>query len=218
MRFSIPWIHTMEPRYFFFLASLILGITIGLKRFKKLTHKYRLLFVLIFFVFITNGIFAKFLAFEYQNNHLATHLIIPIQCILYGEIYSDGKKQKFLIQFICYLLAILSILNTVYNQSYNSFPSNMIVALYSLMIPLILFDMTKLLDIQKDIPLVKNSDFWLNLGGLVFFLSTYFTFSLLNPAMDVIPYWVILLIAICNIFLYLSYAIALYCNSRFNEA
>lgn len=208
----------MEPRYFFFLSSLILGLIIGLSQYRKLTIKYKLLLLLVFSVFLINGIFAKFLAYQFHNNHLATHIIIPIQCLLFGYIYSLGSKNKLIIISICFLTAAFSILNTLFLQSYTQFPSNTLVALYSVMIPIILFDMLKLLDIKTEIRLVNNPDFWLNLGGLVFFSATYFTFGLLNLAINVTPSWVILMIAICNIFLYLCYAFAIHRDAKIQRA
>lgn len=133
--------------------------------------------------------------------------------LLFGMIYKDTLRKKIAI-YICILVALLSLLLTMFVQPLLQFPSLSFILLAFLVVGLSLFDLTKMLLEPKPELLTKIPAFWMNTGNLIFYSLTFFAFGLNNIGINVLPNWIYDLIFFTNIVLYSMYGWAMVLAAR----
>lgn len=207
---------TLLPRYYPYLTILLISILIGLFRYSRLSARYKMLLLLISLVFISE-IVSRCLAIAFENSRPTYHILIPLQCILYGIIYGLAQPNKKMCYAFFGLATCASVLNSFFFQSIYQFPTYSLLALCLVLITTVLFDFKRLILFPTEIQLSAQPDFWFNLGTLVFFTCTFFIFGFINLALKFTPPWATWLIWGTNLFLYACYGIALVLEARKNS-
>lgn len=171
---------------------------------------FRLLTILLAFSFFTESLSRLFIK-EFYNPMPVYHIYAPISVMLYcGIVYLMVPRK--LIQWICIIPAMIaipfSLLNSLYLQPLDEFPSNMVLFSHILLSIYSLIIFYHLLYSPEDRSLFRNPVFWFSVGTLIFQAASFVylgfdqpIFSKLSPEMK---------ITISNVHLYfamLMYAI-----------
>lgn len=194
----------MLPRSIPLFLLLAAAVYFGFRHFYHLSARYKWLAVFLCLT-LANEVAQRYFAYAYGNNSPIAHFYVVIQCIFYGGIYSIRSTKPILIRTLYLTAGILSISNTLFLQPFFVFPSNAIQLMFALTIVILLFDFRRMIYSEANTPLRQLPDFWLNLGGLIFFSTTFFIFSYLNVSGINTPDWCIYLIYATNLFIYGCY-------------
>ena len=209
----------MSIRFIIYLSLIAIILIYGLIRIKKINPPFKFLVLLIGLTLLSECI-SRLYGFYYKTTFPVYHFYIPFAILLNSFIYLKlldfNSKIQSSIQGVTLLFITLSILNTYFLQTINTFSSYGIIlhGFQTLLLSLILF--FKMLQEPSETPLRKQAVFWFNTGNFVFYGMTFTIFALYNFYYQTVKMssWVYLVIWFGNIFLYSTYFIAIYLNSK----
>lgn len=204
-----------------YLTLLALTTLTGLVSFKRLTGPFRLLTILVLYVFIVELLGRYLISLGFKNlsplYHLNTLVLIGLTASVYLRIVrSDSYSQRFVIilSAICWLVALL---NTLFHQSIFTIPSFSIAAnaFQSICLSLLIFN--QMINSPTRTPILKQSLFWLNSGTFIFYSANFVGFILYNEYYQlkgVAKEWLFYLNWIGNMILYSCYLVGFYFNQK----
>ena len=114
------------------------------------------------------------------------------------------------------LIITLAILNSVFVESYLTFPSFSLLLLCLFVFPMTLLAFKHLLINPSREEVYTQPMFWFNMGGLLFYSVTFFIFGYYNY-ISTQEVWIHKLIWGVNLFMYSSYTISMYQAQRHNR-
>lgn len=202
----------ISPRYFYYLTLLFIVALLGLLNRKKVSKRYIALTVLVTIVFLSE-VLSRILALKDGSSMPIYHVLAILECVLYWNIYKNVFRSKS-ISFLYLATGIICISNSLFVQELSVFPTNSMIALSFAVITSALFHLKRMLEHADDSSLLRNPDFWFNIGTIFFFSITFFAFGLMNIGMHLLPYWIYDLIYAANIVLYTCYGVSIYLNSQ----
>ena len=201
----------------------LLGITtlFGLVRIKKLTSPFRLLTLLIVYVFFIELAGRTMVYLSWKNTfpfyHFSAFVLITLTALIYVRLVEYGSRARRLIAFISICCAALAVINSMFHQPLSRFPSFSIAAhaFQSILLALVIFNET--IKAPTLTPLVKQSLFWLNCGTFLFYSSNFVGFVLFNEyyqLQGITTTWIFYLNWIGNMVIYSCYFVALYLDQK----
>ncbi len=210
----ITLVASMSPRFSIYLLLLLVIVIYGFRNYKLLSKEFKLLVLFVTYVFISE-LFGKYLSNMYGNNMILYHIIFPVQICFYGMFYQIViRNWRNTIIFTTSIFIVCTIINSMFFQSIEVFPSHDMVFSSILAIPLCLLQFKELATNKSKILIHQNSLFWFSLGSLLFNTLTFFAFGYFNLFGNEIPDWVFILIWCLNMVLYGCYFYALRLNLR----
>ena len=196
----------------YYLWTIILGNLLGYFNYKKLTVPFKRLTIFMSCV-LCSEFFAN-LMYDSGNNRVVYHILIPCQIIFYSLIFSSFRKNKVVFIIIAAILVLFSIFNAVYIQTILDFPTYPLMLLSIALTMATLFDFKRILESPSNMNIIKLPEFWMNIGTLFFFSTTFFIFSFDNLYTYMKPKYISGFIIIVNVIMYGSYALSIYLDSR----
>ena len=152
---------------------LTIGIVIGLKSVKKSTPDFLIVILLIYG--LSEELLCDFYRMFYHNNIRIFHLSAPLEffiiCLYYNYAIAYFKKRKLGI-WIGIFGIILGLVNTLYIQDLNTFPSVFMLFEAFCIIGLSMYSYFTLFR-QEDLVLKKSVQFWATSLFLLFWSFTF---------------------------------------------
>lgn len=160
---------------------LLSGITIGTLIYKKISVPFAFVVFLLIIIFIFEC--AAWCASEIWQNNLLVYsvgsIIIPVFFFLiYIKKLNTRKTLYHHLSFAILYLFIL--INTIYIQSEEPLPTNNQQATCLYFILLSVFQYNQLLKGPAEMPLSRNSEFWLNTTLFIYFSGTFVPWVVFN--------------------------------------
>jgi hypothetical protein len=186
---------------------------IGVSRYRKITIPFKTLTLLIGVTLVSEGL-SRLLIFETKNSSPVYHVYIILLYIFYAWIYrkicsSDAIRKAIWISVPVFIG--LSVVNTLYYQSLQQFPSNMLLIACVLIIVMSLVIYRQMFNYPIEDNLFRQPVFWLNTGTLFFFTTTFLFWSFFNyfirQKLNITP--LVTMIYISNIIYYFALGISL---------
>lgn len=209
------------PGYLFLLLILLFGFLYGFRRWKSLGPAYKLVSYLLFVVFLAQ-FSAKLIVVLFQHsNHGVFHILIPLQGLLYGLIFSKliTRKSK-PSRYPFYLglsFSLISIGLSIYHSMDGfAFPSANISLLSVFMLSGSFLLYYQLIQKPSEQSLFRQSTFWFATANLVFYAGSFLIFGLYDWMLvqdGQLPTWARKVIYFLNYFLYGSYIISIYLDA-----
>ena len=165
----------------YYLILFVVAI-IGMVRLSKLTIPFRILAYLIIVILISE-IIARVLVYTIRNSNPPYHILCILQYAGFAYIYYrllTGHRARIYILISIIPFCILSCLNTLFFQTFFTFPSNIIMLSYIVFIIFSLLLFMQMLDQPKETAIFKQSIFWLNIAILIYSIITPVSFGVLN--------------------------------------
>ncbi|AEV31602.1 hypothetical protein Oweho_0586 [Owenweeksia hongkongensis DSM 17368] len=203
-----------------YLLLLLTCCWVGVVKFSLFSKPIKLIVLLTLFIIVAE-IGALALQKYSKTNYPLYHSVPAISSVVYGFIFyhffKTSTKLKYWPILISGIVAMTSILVSVWIQSIYTFPSIglSLLGLYVTFCSLVLF--TKMLLNPESKSLIKEPKFWFGIGSLIFYSSTFFFFGLFKSIRDTgsdVPDWGYILIRIANYIMYSCYLITLWLAGR----
>lgn len=192
---------------------LIIGV-FGMFRLKGLSRIAKLMVVYVLFSLIIELI-AYPMALN-GSNSAAYHFCVFGQVLLFGAIYSRSlvlKRYQVIYWAGIGIILLLELFISFFWTSLNDFPSLNIVVLAAQIIPLTLFQFRQMILYPVALELEKQPLFWFNFGTFVFFTLNFFILGFLSSIQE-LPSEMYQILWGSNVFLYATYFIAIYLDSK----
>lgn len=200
------------PTFLFIISA------VGLFRFKQLSRITKLILIYVLFSLIIELI-AYPMALNGSNSAVYHYCVIG-QLLLFGVIYCqslDLKKHQFIFWVGIGIILILELFISFFWTSLAVFPSLNIVVLAALIIPLTLFQFRQMILYPVALELEMQPLFWFNFGTFVFFTLNFFILGFLSSTQE-LPREMYQILWGSNVFLYATYFIAIYLESKIKSA
>jgi hypothetical protein len=207
----------ITPRFILYLIFLLVILVYGLVNFRKLQSPYKILVILLSLTLISESI-TRILAYKINNSNINYHFFAPLQLITISGVYILLLKKKWM-GVILSVIFMLNILNSIFLQDLFVFPSNALMINSFFIVFLCLLNMYQLLQNPSEMSLFRQSWFWLNIGNILFFTSTYMFFPILNLMIKggEVPEFIFDVLWIVGMLLYFCYFIALFTNIKYHK-
>lgn len=209
----------MQTQFNIYLVVLAITFIYGLVSYSRLTNPFKLLFLLITYVLVSETIIRFALPKLVTNVTPAYHITVLVLIVLYSRIFfklfeGDKTLQKITLGSTL-ILGTLALINSFFYQGLRTFPSLGISAQGLLCILLSLLLFKKMLDTPSKTMLSKQPLFWFNLGTFSFYSFNFISFIFYNEfEFEEMTYWIFYLNVIGNWILYLFYLQSLYLNQK----
>lgn len=210
----------MNARFLSYLILILLALLYGLFAYRKLPVYGKGIVVLVGIVFMSEC-FTRLVIARCGTSYPSYHLLIPVQMLfyrfIYGRFFSLGKMEVFFLNVFAIVAVVGSIAISLFFQSPFDFPSygtsliSLLVSTYAIL------GFNSMLNNPVNKSLVKQPGFWFNLGNLLFYTVTFFTFGFFNPLIKllaILPEWQYIIIWCMNLVLYSSYFITLLLSEK----
>jgi hypothetical protein len=172
----------MSARVIVYLI-LLLSITLfGSVKFKKLALPFKHLVVLIGLTFVSECI-SRYLVFTIRNSNPPYHIFCIVEFVLLCRIYAIliiSIKIKRLVNIAIFIFPIFSVANTILFQGLFTFPNNVLLLSYTIVLMLALVLFLQMLHHPQEDDLLKQPVFWFNSGIAVFCASVFLTLGFYN--------------------------------------
>ena len=211
----------MQNLFIIYLLLLSVTTLFGLVCFKRLTSPFRLLTILILYVFIFE-LFGRYLIYLGCRNlsplyHLNAFVLIVLTTLVYLKLLTNSTRSPKTVIILASICGIVALLNTLFYQNILTLPTFSIAAQFLLSISLSLLLFNEMIKAPTRTPILKQSVFWLNCGTFIYH-SAYFVgillyneyYQLKGVTMD----WLLYLNWIGNMILYSCYFIGFYFNQK----
>lgn len=205
-----------SPEFLTYIIIIGIGLTIGMLNYSN-SGSFNFITILLGITLVCE-IVSRILAYRIANSSPPYHFLIPIQSLMWGAFFAAqfkaGWKRKFAV-YVCGLLLLLSIANTLFLQGIYKFPDNVLKIQTFGFITIGFFLFTEKLDdslgrnIFKDpVFLLAVAIIWFNLISFLFFNFHGFllknlvprnTLRIINYTSNYV-YYTIILISLCLIF------------------
>jgi lysylphosphatidylglycerol synthetase-like protein (DUF2156 family) len=209
----------MQTQFNIYLVVLTITFFYGLVRFSKLTSPFKLLLLLVSYVFISELIIRFVLPLMTKNVSPAYHftviVLIIFYALMYRKLFSKDPKLRRLIVVLAVILGTIALLNSFFYQGLFLFPSFSIAAQGILCIFLSLMMFKKMIESPTKTLLTKQPLFWFNLGTLSFYSFNFIGIIFYNEyELEEMTYWLFYLNVIGNWILYSFYLLSFYLNQK----
>lgn len=212
----------MTFRVLFYLSLLAVTTFVAILKYRKLSTGFKYLTFLLILTFFIE-VMAKILEVKVGSSFSIYHYLIIGGLVLNFLIYLNLiaiKKVNFMVMLsLTILFILLSIVNSIYVQPTNKFPSNGIMLHCIQTVLLSLLSYLNMLKFPVKTTIYKQPVFWLNTGNLIFYGLTFSIFSFYNLYYKTaqVGSGGYQLIYFTNILLYSFYLIAILLDSRQNN-
>lgn len=211
----------MQTQFIIYLSLLGLTLLFGLVTLKRLTSPFRFLVLLIGYVFVTELVDRIMVSLSWENSfpvyHFSAIFLILLTVVIYLKVMDFSPVSRRFIIAISIGCGILAILNTLFHQNLDAFPTFSIAAHGFQSIVLALITFNEMIKAPARIPLLKQPLFWMNCGTFIFYSSNFIGFILYNEyyKLEGITFtWIAYLNWIGNMVIYTCYLTALYLNQK----
>lgn len=164
-----------------YLTLVMLGVIASFIAWRKGIKKYLILSILLFCTAIVEigvQVLVKMKIEFISLYHIFSFIEYPLFCLfLIDAIKTSNVKKIVLISIPVFILSALSL--SIFYYHFNNFPGgniNLEGIFQCIVCTYILFN----LDVEEDIPILKNQYFWICSGILIFFGTTFFFNGLLT--------------------------------------
>lgn len=191
----------MTLRFALYLLLLLAVSVYGVFNLKRLNTPFKILTLLIGITFISECLSRLFIS-KFHNSAPADHGYAIAEFILIAGIYYflfKNVRMKRLLWASIPLFIIAEIINLVYFQTIFEFPSVLLSAQELACVAFSLFYFTEMLLNPIEVPLFKQSAFWLNTSLFLFSAIIFLCFGLMNSlivnqigtdTLSIFIYWV----------------------------
>lgn len=201
-----------------YLTLVMLGVIASFIAWRKGIKKYLILSILLFCTAIVEigvQVLVKMKIEFISLYHIFSFIEYPLFCLfLIDAIKTSNVKKIVLISIPVFILSALSL--SIFYYHFNNFPGgniNLEGIFQCIVCTYILFN----LDVEEDIPILKNQYFWICSGILIFFGTTFFfnglltyvfsynatkaltLFSIINKPLNIILYSFIFIGILCSL-------------------
>jgi hypothetical protein len=211
----------MQVLFTIYLFILGINALYGLVCFKKLTSPFRILVLLLIFLFLmecsTHFILPKFFKNILPFYHFIALIILSVSPFIFIQLVQFSQRIKRWIIGLALLCFSFALYNTFIYQGLTVFPSFSIAAQAFLSIFLALVTFKVMLEKPSQTPLLQEATFWLTLGTLFFHCITFVLFVFYNEYYDYnreLIFWTFSINVVSNLLLYSTYLIAIYLNQK----
>lgn len=211
----------MQIEFNIYLCILGLNTLYGLVRFKRLTSPFRVLVMLLCFLFVMEFSIHYIFPFFIENTtpfyHFIVLVIMGVSPIIFLKLVQFSQREKRWIIGLTLLCFSFAVYNSFIYQGLSVFPSFSIASQAFLSIFLSLVTFNVMLSKPSQIPLVKEGRFWLSLGTLFFHGVTFVSFVFYNEYFGYsfkLIQWIFYINVISNCILYSMYLIAIHLNQK----
>lgn len=172
----------MEWDFLFYLFVLLMIVLNGMVRFKYLTIPFKVLTILIFIILLSE-LSTRILRVTIRNTNPAYHILCILQywgiAFIFSKLFKRAAlKKAVLVSIIPF--TIVTILNTLFFQTFFKFPSSIIMLSYLIFICFSLILCIQMLHETEEVNIFKQSTFWFNIGILVYSITIPVCFGVLN--------------------------------------
>lgn len=173
----------MSTHEIIYFIILIIVLTIGMVRYKKLTIPFRILTLSVLVAFFWE-VLSEVFAIRYGTNALISHFQGVSGYIFYAFIFSyffksNALKKIVLISII--FVVLFSIINALFIQPYDSvFPSYVYLITNSLCVLFSLLIFKQMLQYPLNVNIIKQSIFWFNTAILLFSATMFLNMGFTN--------------------------------------
>jgi hypothetical protein len=155
---------------------LLVVLSIGMVRFKKLTIPFKILAFSVAATFLLDSL-AKIFGLLYRTNapilHLECLVLFIFYSLIYYHLFQSGIVKK-MVFFAAMAVIVFAIINALFLQPFHSvFPSYLYLLTNSMMVILSLLLFKQMLLYPLKINITSQSVFWYN-TSILFFSSTMF--------------------------------------------
>ena|SRR5579864_6766760 len=169
--------------FFTYLGSIVCSAIVGIGRFKHLSIPFRFLVALLVTTSLSET-FTTYLSFVlHSNNRPVYHFYLIIAFWLYCFIYFhlvNNARPRLLILVMAICFTIFSVIDSLFFQKIQDFPSNNLIVCNVLLVALCLLYFKYLIDLNPFESLKRNSRYLLNTGVLMYFTIEIFIWGILD--------------------------------------
>lgn len=207
----------------FYFFILLFGFGLGILKFKKLPKAAKGIWVVLSLSLILELI-GQFIFYKIGTTHPRGHFLFPLQFIAYGYTYSkyaSNQKLSRSFMYVAVVLCLASIINGIWFQDIVADRTRFIMVFN---VALVLASLVTYMDMLKkpsQVPLHRQGIFWFNTATLLFFASTFFRYAMSEYFLEqyyntgqYMPKWSINFSKGMNYYLYISYAVAIWLDSK----
>lgn len=209
-------------RYFIITTSfyIILPALLGCLLFNKLKIEFKILTIYLIIFSLVEGV-GHFLGLQKINTLFLIHIFSPIELILYTFIFNihfQNWLPKNIIPIGLIIFTTLSILNSIFIQPINTFPTYF---LYLEFTTLILLSLTYFYQVFTELKVEKlweDGMFWFSTGLLFYYSGTMILFlssNYLNKTYpDAFAFFYSLVQGICHLLIYSLFIVAIWMGRK----
>ncbi len=203
-----------------YFLILICGFLFGIARRNKLSKAGKGVWLIITISFLVETTGSYLLIDTVTSNNPSFHLINCLHFIAYGWTFSKYVSNEKVARTFLYgglVLSAYSAFSTFLIEGISNYPTQAITVFNGAMVIASLFTFRDMLKQPSQIALTKQSVFWFATASLIFYACTFFSYALLNFYQDqgeFLPIWARNLTYGMNYYLYISYIIALWFDSK----
>lgn len=172
----------MSNRFIAYLVLLSVVFLMGLIKYKHLSLPFKYLWLLMGITLISESL-SGYLSYQHQSSLPVYHFLSCIEYAGIAMVFSGLYKNKILRRTTFYSIipvSILGILNSVYLQDMNTFPSNVLLLSHGIFLLFALLLFKQMIDEPIEKKLYKQSQFWLSTAYLIFPAAVFLSFGLQN--------------------------------------
>jgi hypothetical protein len=208
----------MTPRFVLYLGLLLIVALAGTINLKKLSMPFRLLTLLIGITFLSEVLSRK-LAVSIQNSNPVYHFFGFIEYSLLAFLYIKLLSSKIMKKWVLIsipVMIVISMLNTLFFQTFTSFPSYVLIVSYGLLSILSLVLFIQITEYPSSLNILRLEVFWLNTIILFYCSSGFITLAFHNymnrhhiddALINTVGFWI-------NIFVYAGMGVTILANAR----
>lgn len=167
----------MDFRYPYFVI-LIIGIIIGLIKYKLLTKSSKL-FLLLLVVTLLFEVFVFYYTHRNKSNYIFYNLFIPLEYSIIAIGFYTEVGKKWILYSIALLLGFI-FLSSFYISLFDEFNTNVLISNFFLITILCLAFLYLLLKEETEKSFIDFPMFWISSGFLIFCIGNLFAYGTYN--------------------------------------
>jgi len=208
----------MSERVLAYLILLFLISIFAIYKYKRLTAPFKILTILIVLTFLSEVV-SRYLAITIRNSNYTYHFfsVIEYSCIAIIYLQSiTSSTTKSIIKLTLLLVPVLAVLNTIFVQPLYTFPSNIILVTYTLLLLFSLSLFYQFWNYPLQVRINEIDVFILNCLILMFCVSVFCTLGVYNYFLrhHLNNYIITTINYSINITFYLGIGVCFYRNSK----
>lgn len=172
----------MEIDMIIYLTELIIVSFYGLVSYKYLTNPFKALAITVVCIALSE-IIARVLLYTIRNTDPPYHVLCVVQYIGMAYVYAgflNGQKAKRYIMASIIPFVFISLINSLFFQTFFSFPSNAIMLSYLMFVIFSLILFMHMLNAPKEVNIFSQGIFWFNCAMLIYSILLPVCFGILN--------------------------------------
>ncbi len=197
------------------LILIAISIIFGCAKRSSLSTTYKILHLYIIIIYLSE-MTSAFSAYFLKTNMLVSHVLLPIQLIVFSWflfcLFNQKKSTKFYwLITLAFLVLAMSTLSAI--QGVDKFNSIGIILFSMIAISSSLFSLKKIALTVNSEKLQNKPVFWFSIGNLAFYSITFFIYGFLwMPGIK--PDWTYTLITTSNLFMSACYFLTMYTSVK----